>query len=465
MAEPTGFELNRLAAWMRGGLENTPKGMNPDVANMVRDVRNMYMPAGERPVGAGPAMQSAVQGQPLPAASEPVRQVPGMRTLAQGVAPQGPARGYSGMAWEAPKFSEIAGLGPQSATPDLSQIYNSPVGPKRAAPAVSDMTAKMGQPPKAPGFWDAATMGGGPQTTAGTTPMEELGILGKLAGAARGLSTVARGLPAAGELVTGPVGVTTAMAPLAAYFGQKELPASYERGHASMLPPATRAPDQTGGTPFAAAFDKFRQTPDTTSAPQAPTATARAPATTTPTPGAPANTVNVYRPNTGWTTYDVSQGAPIGKIVGQSSLSDAMQRQQIQAMDTYNRALSEAVGKQMSPNRAKVIGTVGAAEPNVSYPSLGTAAKPVPATDRAIDQSLAVENQLSGLDTAFEEAVQKAATDNPNLTPEQIAALPAIKQIRSRQQRLQERLNRLTEITSKKLPTLDQVMGLKERGE
>lgn len=179
MADPTGAEIQRNMAWMRGNLEKTPKGMNPDIANMVRDVRNMYFPGETRPVGATPAMQSAVQGQPLPAAGEPVRPAPAMRTLAQGVAPQGQPRGYSGMAWSAPTATEMPGLGPQSATPDLTTRYSTPAGPQQPGP--SDMIQKMGQQKPSPGFWDNAW---NERTVTGASAGEEASGLRKAAGAA-----------------------------------------------------------------------------------------------------------------------------------------------------------------------------------------------------------------------------------------------------------------------------------------
>jgi len=252
MADPyelSPFQKQNVQSWMRGSLASDPKALHPDIANMVRDVRGMYFPGETRPVGATPAMQSAVQGQPLPAAGEPVRPAPAMRTLAQGVGPQGQPRGYSGMTWSAPTATEVPGLGPQSATPDLTTRYSSPAGPQRPAPTMSDMIQKMGAPQQPKGFWDAATMGGmNPQTQ---TPGEDLKTLGKLAGAVRGLS--------AGEAVTGPIGITAALAPMAAYIGQKELPASYARGHQALVPGAAPQPHQAGGESAAGVFGRMRQ--------------------------------------------------------------------------------------------------------------------------------------------------------------------------------------------------------------
>jgi|GEM_PF-5593825 len=154
----TSMDVSSNPDWsrMNRSLEIDLKALHPDIANMVRDVAGMYSPSESRPVGATPLMQSAVQGQPLPAAGEPVRPAPAMRTLAQGVGPRVQAPGYSGMGWSAPTATEVPGLGPQSATPDMTTRYAQSIGPQ-PKPYGASMGGQMGKGYVPKGFWEGAT--------------------------------------------------------------------------------------------------------------------------------------------------------------------------------------------------------------------------------------------------------------------------------------------------------------------
>lgn len=463
MADPSGAEIQRNMAWMRGNLEKTPKGMNTDIANMVRDVRGMYFPGETRPVGATPAMQSAVQGQPLPAAGEPVRPAPAMSTLAQGVAPQGQPRGYSGMAWSAPTATEVPGLGPQSATPDLTTRYSAPAGPARPAPSVAQQMADTR--PSLSGMMQK--MGASPQTA---SPANDAAALGKLAGAA--------GILGGGAAVaTSPLTLAATLGgPLAAYIGQKELHPSYERGHASMLPPDVRPTDQTSGTPYGTAFEKYKQ-------PANQPSTATQPGTT-----AGSDTVRVYRGGSGGgltTTYDVSPGAPLGKVLNVEGMAPGLTPQEhlynVQALRSAQAAneqqgwASRNLRNFLSTPRevnAKTAGfmnalTGAAGAGDVLAPVRPQVPTRVPMGDVAMGKELGVEEQAAQVTDQFGARLQQLQTENPQITPNQVAADPQIRSLSQRRTALQKRLAALQEITSKKLPGMDYYLGqnLRDRGE
>lgn len=195
----TPMDVSSSPDWSRMSrpLEIDLKALHPDIANMVRDVAGMYSPSESRPVGATPLIQSAVQGQPLPAAGEPVRPVPAMRTLAQGVGPRVQAPGYSGMGWSAPTATEVPGLGPQSATPDMTTRYAQAIGPQ-PKPYGASMGDQMGKGYVPKGFWEGATIGGAPASEEASSLRKAAGAAG-LAGAALtgGLGTWLRRTPAA----------------------------------------------------------------------------------------------------------------------------------------------------------------------------------------------------------------------------------------------------------------------------
>jgi len=375
----TPFQKQNVQSWMRGPMTTDPKALHPDIANMVRDVSKMYTPSGERPVGAGPAMQAAVQGQALSPAQEPVRMYPAMSELASSIPPQGQPRGYSGVPWNAPTATEVRGLGPQSATPDLQTRYSAPIGAKQPAPPLSEFMQKMADT-RAPVSDVAQKMSGARPQTA--TPAEDARFLGKLAGAAgtvgaamqgAPISTLARGaavaypaVNAAGQLFQG-LSDAAAGRPNATIEASRPAReqtyrdiAAGEYGHA--LGSAIRATGQTGGqvlgnmlTPFgnvlrgltgapaaAAAAPasaapqglsdqqftpgglgayttaRTRATPldQVVAAPPEVTVPAAAPQTSAPAATAPTrSTVNVIRGGRAPTTYDVSPGVPIGTIV------------------------------------------------------------------------------------------------------------------------------------------------------
>lgn len=416
--------------------------------------------------GSSPAYQSAIaEGRPVGSYRAPAAQpFPGLNDY---ISPQGQPRGYSGMAWSAPTATEVPGLGPQSATPDFMTRYNAPVGPTRPASTVDPIAQKMSAPPQPKGFWDSATMGGQP-TAAGTTAADEAATLGKLTGAA---GILGRGAAVA----TSPLTLAAALGgPLAAYVGMKEMHPSYERGHASLLPPSTRPTDQTHGTPYGVAFNKYTQ-PERGSAPAAP-------------PSGGPDTVRVYRGGSGGgltTTYDVSPNAPIGKVINVEGMAPGLTPQEhlynvqalrsAQAANEQQKWATGALRNFLTTPRAvneKTAGVMNALSAAAGAGDVMAPVRPqiptrVPMSDVAMGRKLTIEDQHAQMTDQFEARKQELQAVNPRVTPEQLATDPLLRELSTKRAALKARLSALQEATSSKLPGLDYYVGrqFNERGE
>lgn len=513
----SGFERQRLGTFMRGPMEKTPAFLHPDVAQMLRDVRGLYYPGETRPVGATPAMQSAVQGQPLPAAGEPVRPAPAMRTLAQGVGPRVQAPGYSGMGWSAPTATEVPGLGPQSATPDLTTRYSSPIGATRPPPPVGEIAQKM-QDPRGQLSDMIRKMGATPPTA---TAAEDAGMLQKLAGAAGTIGNIA----SRGVMPT--LGTALRATPVAAAYNvaqaardpesaiSKEWAGTYERVRSA--PTLGEATGQmVGSTPrmlTAAATDAvgplrgfFRGVmggatgsviPATAAA--QPTNIPREALSPQPMAGAPQfapagaraqapeepQTVRIHRGGSGGgltTTYDVSPGAPLGKVLSVEGMAPGLTPEEHLYNQQALRSAKIAAGQQEYSARmlhnlfdkprpinqatAQMVAALqGIAGPGVApvRPQMTKPIKAPTAGDDVTRAGYAMSQQIDQTENDFASRVQALQAANPQMSPEQIAADPQIRQNRLRKQRLQEQFNRMIELTSKRLPTLDQSMAAREQ--
>lgn len=103
----------------------------------------------------------------------------------------------------------------------------------------------------------------------------------------------------------------------------------------------------------------------------------------------------------------------------------------------------------------------GVAGPGIApiRPQMTKPIKAPTAGDDVTRAGYAMSQQIDQAENDFAARVQQMQAANPRLTPEQIAADPQIRQNRLRKQRLQDQFNRMIELTSKRLPTLDQVMA------
>lgn len=301
-------------------------------------------------------------------------------------------------------------------------------------------------------------------TLAGTPVAQEAGTLRKLAGAIGAAGTMAQGgLPTLGGVVRGGIPAylvanTTGqlgsmVSDIAAGRTNPTIEAGREAraqtyrdlaagnyGHA--LGSGLRASAQAGGqvlsnivSPFgdvarglfgapvagtAAAAPAAAPLPaGAMSAERTPGAPALTPSSGTPAaqPGAPAGPkgINVYSPERGWVTYDVSPGAPIGKIMAQENPASVMARHQMDAYSDWARNMGRAYDQQWGPARRENIKAIGSAEPHITYPAPEKAVTPVPTRDQLMREAATRGLELAKLEAGALAAEQAKTPDAAQL--------------------------------------------------
>lgn len=385
---------------------------------------------------------------------------------------------------------------------------------------VDPVAAGMSQSKAAPGFWDAATMGGG-------TVGEEASGLRKAAGVGAGigaaltggLGTWMRRTPAAIPVIEAGGVAQEMMDPSSRYsqalkgirenvkeaYRTEGLPAAVARQIGGIIPAAYETLG-AAGAPFEkmtrSALRNLAAGAGIAESPSAAMARARDiyNRDIAPTRGAQ-STIDVTRGEApiaesgrqitirrGTNAPDVygldAQGnvtglaQPTAGGAGLTPAERAYNTQLTRGMELENQRqaqINDELAYQMRggefglrrPSPRLISALMGGKAAVSGTPAVPPTIKPMPAADVAMNRALTVEDQRAQISDQFDARMAQLQSANPQITDAQIAADPQIRALSKRRAALQARLDALQEITSKKLPGMDYYLGreLKERGE